>query len=222
MGFSIFAAMIHHIVVSREAAKNLEQAAEEQEALRGKVWVLEDSLSVGPLDRGEAEGFTIRRQQYWSLLKGQEVDPIPDMERIGELSARLYRHEEEEAWFWLSSSADDLAAYLWSLPYMVKHLGRYRILSFARLPFLNEAGTVFYPQHLGEISIPELVKARKLAIPLTEQEAAFDLEHAQQLRDEGAALRLSTGSKKLVSVGEDYFDPLILDALPPRFMRGSR
>lgn len=214
--------MIHHIVVSEEAAGPLRQAAQSQESLHGRVWVLEDHLSLGPLHKGEAEGFTARRQQFWSQILGKEAEPVPDMEKLLEISAILFREPGDEAWFWLSDRADDVAAYLWTLPYMTRHLGRYRILAYARLPFLNAEGKVFYPRHMGELTEAELVKARRLAIPLTESEAEFDLDHWNQLQQQQGLLRKWAGGKKLMEVSEDYYDAALLQSLPARWMRGSR
>lgn len=214
--------MIHHIVVGEEAATSLQQAAETQEELQGRVWVLEDRLSVGPLHKGEAEGFTARRQQYWTAILGKEAEPIPDMEKVLELSARMFREPEDEAWFWLSDSADDVAAYLWSLPYLSKHLGRYRVLAYSRLPFLNGEGKVFYPRHIGELGVGELVKARKLAILLTSSEAEFDIDHWSQIQEQGGLLRKWAGGRKLVEVEENHYDSSLIDTLPSKWTRGSR
>jgi hypothetical protein len=81
------------------------------------------------------------------------------------------------------------------------------------LPFINEKGQIFYPQHLFEIQPKEFLKAKRLAREITLSEFEVDPDEWKKLCTENAMVRILEGGKKLTSKAEDFYDKEILSAI---------
>ena len=215
--------MIYHIVVGDLAAAPLNEAIMSDASLKGEVIVMKDILHVGPIQKTEGEGFSQLRTEFWQQVIPQEKElKVDDMERLLEISNALYKDETAQVWFWMAPSPADVCAYHWMLPYMGKHMGRFYLLNIANLPFLNENGKVFYPQSIGEILPKELVKARRLARPVTPAEVEVDGEEWRKLVEENAGIRTHGGGKKLASQPESYYDNQLMSFCSHQFQKASR
>ncbi len=216
--------MIYHIVVGDAAAAPLREAVASEPALGGEVVVVRDILHVGPLQRGEGQSFSALRTNWWrevapALQPAAEVD---DLERLLEVSNELYKDSDSVAWCWMAPWPADVCAYYWMLPYLSKHNGRFYIVNLGNLPFLNEAGKVFYPKNISEILPRELQKARRLARPVTPSEVEMDSETWSRLLAENSGIRTHEGGKKLASRPADLYDGALLSALTTTPQKASR
>lgn len=63
------------------------------------------------------------------------------------------------------------------------------------LPFINEKGSIFYPDHIGNIPPRELVKAKKLARQVTVSEFEIDPDEWTRLQNEEKDVRILEGVK---------------------------
>lgn len=216
--------MIYHIVVGDEAARPLKEAVAAEPSMTGEVVVLKDILHIGPLQRGEGQSFSALRSEWWNIVAPDAKSPIEvdDLERLLEVSTELYKDNDAQAWFWMAPWPADVTAYHWTLPYLGKHSGRFFLLNLANLPFLNEAGKVFYPKNISELSSRELIKARKLARPVTAAELEMDGDTWQKLVEENGGIRTHEGGKKLKSQPENYYDAQLISILSAQPQKASR
>ncbi len=218
------ALMIYHIVVGDEAAKPLREAVSAEPSMEGEVVTMHDILHVGPLQKGEGQTFSQLRSAFWQMVSPNEKAPIEvdDTERILEVSAQMHREPDTQAWFWMAPWPADVAAYYWLIKYLTKYPGRFCIVNLANLPFLNEAGKVYYPKNVSEILPRELIKARKLARPVTPSEAELDGDEWIKLVGSGHGNRIHEGGKKLASKGDDYYDAQLLSFCTAQFQKAAK
>ncbi len=207
--------MIYHIVIGDEAARPLTEAIATEPSMAGEVVVMRDILHVGPLQRGEGQSFSALRSEWWRGVAPDAKAPIEvdDLERLLEVSNELYKDNDAVAWFWMAPWPADICTYHWMLPYLGKHTGRFFLLNLANLPFLNEAGKVFYPKNISELLPRELIKARRLARPITAAELEIDGDAWQKLVAENAGIRTLEGGKKLKSQLENFYDAQLISSL---------
>ncbi len=216
--------MIYHFVIGDDAAKPLEEAVLAEPTLAGKVVVLRDILNVGPIQKGDGLSFSEMRTAFWQEVSAQEKLPaeIDDMERLLECSKDMFQDETIQAWFWIAPIPADIAAYYWALPYLSKHMGRLFLVNIAGLPFLDENGKVFFPKSISYILPKELIKARRLARPVTPAEVEVDSEEWKKLVSENALIRSHEGGRKLVSKADEYYDDQIIGFCTQQFQKASR
>src|ERR1043165_4947855 len=216
--------MIYHIVVGDEAARPLKEAIAAEPSMDGEVVVLKDILPIGPLQREEGQSFSALRSAWWQTVAPEAKPPIEvtDLERLLEVSNQAYKSNGPFVCFWWAPSPADVCAYHWILPYMGKHVGRFYLLNLANLPFLNEAGKGFYPKNISELMPRELVKARKLARPVTPAELEMDGDAWLKLVEENGGVRTTEGGKKLKSQPENYYDAQLISTLSAQSQKASR
>lgn len=216
--------MIYHFVVGDEAAKPLQEAIDQEPSMAGEVVVLRDVLSVGPLQKADGQTFSELRSAFWQDVTGSDKIQIvvDDMERLLEISKAMYDDPEIKAWCWMAPIPADVCAYHWLLHYMSKHMGRFFLINIAGLPFLDENGKVFYPKSLSYILPKEIIKARKLARPVTPPEVEVDGEEWRRLVQEDTGIRTAEGGKKLLSRSEDFYDKILLGFCTQQFQKASK
>ena len=216
--------MIHHIVVGDEAAKPLSTAIEMDASMSGRVLALKDLLQLGPIERIEGQSFSKLRSEWWQeqlpeMNSGVEVS---DLEQILDLSNTLNQNSADTIWFWMAPNAADVCAYFWMLPYLGKHLGRLLLVNLANLPFLDEAGKLFYPVNISELISRELIKARKLSRLVSAAELEMDQEIWKILVLQNAGIRVLEGGKKLVSKPGNFYDDQLLSGLSSNFQKAGK
>lgn len=215
--------MIYHLVVGDLAAQPLSEAIMTEPTLQGEVIVLKDILHVGPIQKEEGRGFSELRTGFWQQVIPQDKDlKVDDMERLLEVSNALFKDETAQVWFWMAPAPADVCAYHWMLPYLSKHMGRFFLLNISNLPFLDENGKVFYPKSISQILAKELIKARRLARPVTPAEVELDGEEWRKLINENAGIRTHGGGKKLASQPDSYYDNQLLSFCSHQFQKASR
>ena len=216
--------MIYHIVIGNEAAKPLQEAIEKEPEMAGEVVVLKDLLHLGPLQKGEGQSFSELRSTFWQNVVPGDKNPIvvDDTERILEISSQMFKDVEIKAWLWMAPWPADVSAYYWLIKYLSKHSGRFFLVNIANLPFLNEAGKVYYPKNVSEILPRELVKARKLARPVTPAEIELDGDEWFNLTLTNSGIRTHEGGKKLASKHETHYDDQLLSYCTAQFQKASK
>lgn len=185
---------------------------------------MRDILHIGPLERGEGQSFSALRTEWWQQVV-QEAKPaiaVDDLERLLEVSNELYKDNDAVVWFWMAPWPADVCAYHWMLPYLGKHTGRFCVVNLANLPFLDEAGKVFYPKNISELLPRELIKARRLARAITAAELELDSDSWRKLVTEDAGVRTLEGGKKLKSQPESFYDARLISAINHQSQKASR
>jgi hypothetical protein len=216
--------MIYHVVVGDEAARPLLEAIATEPSMAGEVVVLKDILHIGPIQRADGQSFSALRTEWWQAVVPEAKSPIEvdDLERLLEVSNELYKGKDAQAWFWMAPWPADVCAYHWILPYLGKHAPRFCLLNLANLPFLNEAGKVFYPKNISELMPRELIKARRLARPVTPAELEMDGDTWQRLVEENGGIRTHEGGKKLRSQPENYYDAQLISTMSGQSQKASK
>ncbi|HXS37061.1 MAG TPA: DUF3658 domain-containing protein [Flavipsychrobacter sp.] len=218
--------MIYHLIVGDAAAEPLKQAVAMEPSIHGEVIVLKDILHVGPIQKEKEEGasFSALRSAFWQQILLNEKNPaqVDDMERLLEVSNKLFKDDEDQVWFWMAPWPADISAYYWTLKYLSKHQGRFYLINIAGLPFLDENGKVYYPKNISNILPRELVKARRLARLVTPAEIEVDSDEWNKMVQENAAIRTHEGGKKLISHNDDYYDNQLISFCSHQFQKASR
>jgi hypothetical protein len=119
----------------------------------------------------------------------------------------------EQVWIWMGQNQHDVCGYYWLMSQLKDYQGKVQVLYLNNLPFINEKGQIFYPQHLFEIQPKEFLKAKRLAREITLSEFEVDPDEWKKLCTENAMVRILEGGKKLTSKAEDFYDKEILSAI---------
>jgi hypothetical protein len=207
-----------HIVFETANIDTLQNAIALDESLQGNIWEIKDNYSIGPiLNIYETEGYQLRKEWWNKLLvhtSNEEYTNINDDKlTVHQLTKLLDENEEEIVWIWMGQNQQDVCGYYWLMTQLKAYQGRVHILYLNNLPFINEKGQIFYPQHLYEIQPKEFKKAKKLAREITLSEFEVDPDEWKKLCTENAMVRILEGGKKIVSKEEHFYDKEILAAI---------
>ena len=216
--------MIYHFVVGDEAAKPLQEAIATEPSMQGEIIVLRDLLHTGPLQKEDGQSFSELRSAWWQEVAPSEKAPVQvdDMERVLEISSRMFKDEDIQAWIWMAPWPADVSAYYWLIKYLSKHNGRFSLVNIANLPFLNEAGKVYYPKNISEILPRELIKARKLARAVTPSEVEIDGDEWLRIVAENSGIRTHEGGKKLAMKDANFYDAQLISCCAQQFQKASK
>ena len=214
--------MTYHFVVGDLAAKPLLEAFSSE--ANHEIIVLKDILNVGPLEKEEGQTFSELRSQFWQTVAPNEKQEIvvDDLERLLDVSKKMYEDETLIAWFWMAPLPADVCAYYWLLHYLSKHNGRFLVVNIAGLPFLNEAGKLYFPKSIAELSTKEIAKATKLARPLSNSEIEVDTYEWKQIKTHNAAIRTMGGGKKMNHQSVNFYDHLLLAQCTNNFQKSHK
>lgn len=219
-----------HIVFEQANVEALSKAFDLDESLRGEIVEIKDDYAVGPIaDIYETEGYQARRDWWKALLEfspyKEQLDIVDDKLAVHNLmklldSARSSETDgstplttSEQVWIWMGQNQHDVCGYYWLMSQLKAYHGKVQVLYLNNLPFINEKGQIFYPQHLYEIQPKEFLKAKKLAREITLSEFEVDPDEWKKLCTENAMVRILEGGKKIASKEESFYDKDILSAI---------
>jgi len=218
-----------HIVFEQANVEALSKAFDLDESLRGEIVEIKDDYAVGPIaDIYETEGYQARRDWWKALLEfspyKEQLDIVDDKLAVHHLMKLLdsARNENdgstslttsEQVWIWMGQNQHDVCGYYWLMSQLKAYHGKVQVLYLNNLPFINEKGQIFYPQHLSEIQPKEFLKAKKLAREITLSEFEVDPDEWKKLCTENAMVRILEGGKKIASKEESFYDKDILSAI---------
>lgn len=218
-----------HIVFNTADVKVLQQAIDLDETLQGSIVEIKDDYAVGPIENLYNEVGIETRKEWWrQVLTGGDYEGKADSNEVNDhavvnhLVEKLQEDESEEVWIWAAQNKHDVCGYYWLLPFMKAFQGRVHILYLNNLPFINEKGNIFYPNHLHEIQAKEFLKAKKLARPITLSEFEVDPDEWQKLCNESKGVRLLEGGKKLVQQDCDYYDSELKKFILPEWQKCAK
>ena len=204
-----------HIVFEQANVDALNKAIELDESLQGTVIEIKDDYAVGPIaEIFETEGYQARRDWWKTLLEfspyQDQMNLVDDKLTVHQLIRTLEENTEEEVWIWMAQNAHDVCGYYWLMTQLKELQGRIQVLYLNNLPFINEKGQIFYPNHLAEIQPKEFLKAKKLARPITLSEFEVDPDEWKKLCVENDGVRFLEGGKKIVGKDINFYDAEIL------------
>jgi hypothetical protein len=213
-----------HIVFETANIEALSKAFELDESLQGDIIEIKDDFAVGPvIDIYDAYGYQQRRDWWQSVLEFspyvEQLDIVDDKLTVHNLLKRLDENAEEKVWIWMGQNQHDVCGYYWLMSQLKDYQGRLEILYLNNLPFINEKGLIFYPQHLSEIQPKEFLKAKKLARTITLSEFEVDPDEWKKMCNENALVRILEGGKKIVSKEESFYDKEVLSAITAEFQK---
>jgi hypothetical protein len=202
-----------HIVFNEADVAVMKEAIKLDESLQGEVIQIKDDFAVGPLrDIYTEEGISARKQWWRDVLTGSDIEgkvddgSVDDQKMLKELKERLDSNPEEIVWIWAAQNKHDVSGYYWLMCQLADYQGRIYILYLNNLPFFNEKGNIFYPEHLEQIPPKEFLKAKKLARPITLSEFEVDPDEWRKITEQDKHVRILEGGKKLVQQDVDYYD----------------
>ncbi|MBN8836063.1 MAG: DUF1835 domain-containing protein [Sphingobacteriia bacterium] len=213
-----------HIVFEQTNVAALQKAIELDESLAGEIVEIKDDFAVGPVENiYEADGYQSRRDWWKELLEfspyAEQLNIVDDKLSVHHLLKKLDEETEEQVWIWLGQNQHDVCGYYWLMSQLKNYQSRIHILYLNNLPFINEKGLIFYPQHLYEIQPKEFLKAKKLARPITLSEFEVDPDEWKKLCHENTIVRLLEGGKKIVSKEETFYDKDLLAFITNDFQK---
>lgn len=202
-----------HIVFNEADTAVLEKAMELDETLQGKIVLVKDDYSVGPVWNIYLGDGIAARKNWWAQVLSEgdysrkaEDEMADDYKTVAELVGALRRDPDEVLWIWAAQNNHDVSGYYWLLHFVKEFQGRVFILYLNNLPFINEKGNIFYPSWLHTIPPKEFIKAKKLARPITLSEFETDPDEWIRLCNENKGVRMLEGGKKLVQYDYDFYD----------------
>lgn len=202
-----------HIVFQEADIDILRSAIQLDESLSGDILQVKDDFAVGPIkDIFTEEGIKARVDWWRMVLAGSEIEgktddgSVDDAALVDELLKRLDEDESEILWIWAAQNKHDVSGYYWLVSQLAAYQGRVYILYLNNLPFFNDKGSIFYPEHLFTIPPKEFLKAKKLARLITPSEFEVDPDEWKKLGEQDKHVRLLEGGKKLVQHDSDFYD----------------
>jgi hypothetical protein len=216
-----------HIVFQQADVRLLKEAMTLDESLQGEVIEIKDEWGVGPLKEIDTEeGWQIRLSWWKELLAGspyeKNMGSFDDRETVIQLREKLDADETLEVWIWMGQNQHDVTGYYWLMPQLKAYQGRVMVLYLNNLPFINEKGQLFYPWSVHDILPKEVVKAKKLARPITLSEFEVDPDEWKKICDENAMVRILEGGKKVVGKEDSFYDSELLKNITPDWQKATR
>ncbi len=207
------------------AASPLADAMTNTPELAGEIVVIKDLLNVGPLQKTEDDQkFSDIRSSFWRQIISTEKNSVnvDDTERILQVSVAMNNNENAKVWLWIAPWPADICTWLWLTKYFGKYPGRFMVINIAGLPFLDAEGKLYYPKNISELLPKEISKARKLARPVSYAEIENDADDWKKLVAENAGVRVTEGTKRVLSKGNDHYDNLLLGMCTDQFQKASK
>jgi len=217
-----------HVIFNAADVNLIREVIKLDESLSGNVIQIKDDFAVGPLINVETEEGWNSRVSWWrDLLKNSpyENDPqtfFDDRETVKKLEEQLDTDLEVQVWIWMGQNQHDVCGYYWFIQFFKEYQGRVQVIYLNNLPFINEKGQLFYPSWIGEIQPKELLKAKRLARPITMSEFEVDPDEWKKLCAENSAVRILEGGKKIISKDETFYDSEILKNLTNEWQKATR
>ena len=217
-----------HIVFNASDVNLIKNVIKLDEGLTGNVLQIKDDFAVGPLTGIETEEGWNSRGNWWrELLKNSpyENDPqtfFDDRETVKKIKEQLDTNAQEQVWIWMGQNQHDVCGYYWFIQHFKEYQGRVQVIYLNNLPFINEKGQLFYPSWIGEIQPKELIKAKRLARPVTTSEFEVDPDEWMKWCAENSTVRILEGGKKIVSRDETFYDNEILKNLTNDWQKATR
>ena len=207
-----------HIVFQTSDTHTLQKAIELDSKLQGDIIEIKDEFAVGPISNiYETEGYQHRRDWWKEVLEyspyTDSLNIVDDKLTVHGLLRKLDEDSNETVWIWMAQNAHDVCGYYWLMPQLKAYQGRVFVLYLNNLPFINEKGGIFYPTDIFEILPKEIIKAKRLARPITHSEFEIDPDEFKKLCSENAIVRILEGGKKITSKDASYYDKDILQAI---------
>lgn len=202
-----------HIVFNTADVETLNQAISLDGSIAGTVLEIKDDYAVGPIESLFTEEGRAKRNEWWkSVLSGGDYDGyvekgiVNDEKVVDTLKKLLEENENENVWIWAAQNKHDVSGYFWLMSQLQDFQGRVFILYLNNLPFINEKGSIFYPEWIHVIPPKEFLKAKKLARPITLSEFEVDPDEWKKLATENKIVRILEGGKKLAQYDESFYD----------------
>lgn len=217
-----------HIVFNGSEVNLMYEVIRLDESLSGQVIQVKDDFAVGPLADIETEEGWNARVGWWrerlknSPYENDSITFFDDRGTVKQIKDSLDNDSGEEVWIWMGQNQHDVCGYYWFIQHFKEYQGRISVVYLNNLPFINEKGQLFYPSWIQEIQPKELLKARRLARPVTTSEFEVDPDEWKKLCAENAMVRILEGGKKIVGQDETFYDGEILKNLTVEWQRATR
>ncbi|HNA19284.1 MAG TPA: DUF1835 domain-containing protein [Chitinophagaceae bacterium] len=216
-----------HIVFQQDDVALLKDAMQLDETLQGEIFEIKDEWGVGPLQNlDEESGWTARMEWWRQLLQGSPYENMlgsfDDRITVSRIKEKLSAEPDGEAWIWMGQNQHDVTGYYWLMRQLKEYQGRVMIIYLNNLPFINEKGQLFYPWAIGNVLPKEIIKAKKLARPITLSEYEIDPDEWKKITEENAMVRVLEGGKKIAGKEENFYDIEILKNLTGEWQKANR
>jgi hypothetical protein len=216
-----------HIVFQHADVHLLKEAIKLDESLAGEIFEIKDEWGVGPLaDLDSADGWNARVEWWRTLLQGSpyldKVGSFDDRLTVAAIKEKISAAPETEAWIWMGQNQHDVTGYFWLMRQLREYQGRLMIIYLNNLPFINDKGQLFYPWSVHDILPKEVIKAKKLARPITLSEFEIDPDEWRKIADENAVVRILEGGKKIVGKEESFYDSELLKNITSEWQKATR
>ena len=218
-----------HVVFQPADADVLRKAFELEPSMSGELLTVCDDFAVGPVsDIYSEEGINNRKEWWKEVLREGDYDGhvesgvVNDQVVVESIVNTLNAEQNEVLWIWAAQNKHDVSGYYWLISQLKEFQGRIFLLYLNNLPFINEKGSIFYPENLFEIPAKEFLKAKRLARPVTLSEFEIDPDEWNRLQSENKGVRILEGGKKLVQYDYDYYDEDLRKFIGKDWQKASR
>jgi len=157
-----------------------------------------------------------------SPYENDAITFFDDRQTVREIQERLNNNSSEQVWIWLAQNQHDVCGYYWFMQHFKDYQGMLFVIYLNNLPFINEKGQLFYPSWIHEIQPRELLKAKRLARPISVSEFEIDPDEWKRLCGENSVVRVLEGGKKIAGKDETFYDAEVLKNLTSDWQRATR
>jgi len=216
-----------HIVFNASEVNLMKDVIKLDGDLAGTVLQVKDDFAAGPLTGIENEEGWNSRVNWWrELLKRSpyENDPqtfFDDRETIKKIKEQLDTNADQVC-IWMGQNQHDVCGYYWFIQHFKEYQGEIQVIYLNNLPFISEKGQLFYPSWISDIQPKELLKAKRLARPVTLSEFEVDPDEWKKLCTENSMVRILEGGKKIMGRDETFYDGEILKNLTNEWQKATR
>lgn len=211
-----------HIVFHGEDAVALAKSFELDASLDAPIMTIQDDFSFGPIfEMFSSEEMAIR-ESWWMQLFPETSAPANFLQQLEQIKEELGKDDAEKLWIWVAPNNRDVAGYYALVAYLKEMASRIEVIFLNNLPFINEKGSIFYPDFLSEISAPEFIKAKKLVRPISPTEIELDPDEWNRLCKEEKNIRTYEGGKKLIARADDFYDSKIKESINLQWQKATK
>lgn len=199
-----------HIVIGAKVGAYFQQIINQVDQFSGKLLVIEDDLSIGPL-KDEVLSFSELRSKFWNTLEKQSKNHIfNDLEAIIDLSSALTNNEVDRVVLWIAPTAQDLSSFYFVLFFLKKHIDKLQLISINGLPFLDDDLKLYFPNNFLDVNKKGIIKATKLMRAITYSELELGIDEWVKLRTANANVRIVTKMNALHSSSDEEIFQFVL------------
>lgn len=211
-----------HIVFHGDDAVALAKSFELDATLESPIITIQDDFSLGPIFETFSLEEIANRESWWMQLFPEAAAPENFLQQLEQIKEQLEKEDAAKLWIWVAPNNRDVSGYYALVAHLLECASKMEVIFLNNLPFINEKGSIFYPDFLSEIPPAEFIKAKKLVRLISPTEIELDPDEWNRLCKEGKNIRTYEGGKKLIAHNDDFYDSKIKECIQGQWQKATK